>query len=38
MVIITELSLLSRSEKFTAKCTIDENFLTGPIGCQSVYT
>ena len=38
MVIVSELSLRPRSEKFTAICTIDENFLTGPIGCQSVYT
>ena len=38
MVIVTELSLRPRSEKFTAICTIDENFLTGPIGCHSVYT
>ena len=38
MVIVTELSLRSRSEKFTSICTIDENFLTGPIGCHSVYT
>ena len=38
MVIVTELSLRPRSEKFTAICTIDENFLTSPIGCHSVYT
>ena len=35
MVIVTESSPLPRSEKFTAICTIDENFLTGPIGCHS---
>ena len=38
MVIVTELSLCPRSEKFTSICTIDEHFLTGPIGCHSVYT
>ena len=38
MVIVTELSQRPRSEKFTSICTIDENFLTGPIGCHSVYT
>ena len=38
MVIVTELFLCPRSEKFTSIFTIDENFLTGPIGCQSVYT
>ena len=38
MVIVNELSLRPRSEKFTAIRTIDENFLTSPIGCHSVYT
>ena len=38
MVIVTELSLRPRSEKFTSIRTIDENFLTGSIGCHSVYT
>ena len=38
MVIVTELSPRPSCEKFTSICTIDENFLTGPIGCHSVYT
>ena len=38
MVIVIELSLRPRSEKFTAICTIYENFLTSPIDCHSVYT
>ena len=38
MVIVTELSLRPRSEKFTAICTIDENFPTDSIGYHSVYT
>ena len=36
--LVTELSQRPRSEKFTLICTINENFLIGPIGCQSVYT